>query len=336
MLGEPDEAIATGTHALELIGQSGDLRLRIPAISHLAMAHYMRGDFLRTIKLSSENLAALPTDWTYEYFGMTVPPSIFDRTWLAMSLAQVGRFKEAAKYEAEAIELAERTHHFYTLSLTYRHSAASHMLKGDWPIALNFIERTIAVDRTGNVTLMAINFAYCVRILVQLGALGEALNRLREAEDLHALLLGTDDSDRIGLQPRLPVPYYELGQASLLLGRIGEAQLLAARAMEFSLRNPGPAAHTQRLLGDIASHPDRFNANKAEVHYNKALALAEPRDMHPLIAHCHLGLGKLHGITGQQDRALEHLILATRMYREMDMSFWLAQADAVMGKLRER
>src|SRR5262245_63548934 len=41
------------------------------------------------------------------------------------------------------------------------------------------------------------------------------------------------------------------------------------------------------------AHPDRFDAERGETHYRQALALAEPRGMRPLVAHCHLGLGKL-------------------------------------------
>ena len=58
------------------------------------------------------------------------------------------------------------------------------------------------------------------------------------------------------------------------------------------------------------------------------LALAEPRGMRPLIAHCHLGLGKLYRRTGQREQAQEHLTTATTMYREMDMRFWLEKAEA--------
>jgi hypothetical protein len=53
------------------------------------------------------------------------------------------------------------------------------------------------------------------------------------------------------------------------------------------------------------------------------MALAEPRGMRPLVAHCHLGLGKLCQRTGKGEQAQEHLTTATRMYREMDMRFWL-------------
>jgi Tetratricopeptide repeat len=74
--------------------------------------------------------------------------------------------------------------------------------------------------------------------------------------------------------------------------------------------------------------PSRFDAERGEIHYRKALALAEPRGMRPLVAHCHLGLGKLYRRTGQREQAQEHLTTATTMYREMDMRFWLEEAEA--------
>ncbi len=43
--------------------------------------------------------------------------------------------------------------------------------------------------------------------------------------------------------------------------------------------------------------------------------------MRPLVAHCHLGLGKLYRRTGKREPAQEHLTIATAMYREMDMRF---------------
>ena len=83
-----------------------------------------------------------------------------------------------------------------------------------------------------------------------------------------------------------------------------------------------------QLLGDIATHPERFDAERGESHYRQALALAEPRGMRPLVAHCNLGLSKLYRRTGRREQAQEHLTTATDMYREMDMSFWLEQAEA--------
>ena len=55
--------------------------------------------------------------------------------------------------------------------------------------------------------------------------------------------------------------------------------------------------------------------------------------MRPLIAHCHLGLGKLYWRTGTRDQARENLATATTMYREMDMKYWLDQAELAMTEL---
>jgi hypothetical protein len=54
-----------------------------------------------------------------------------------------------------------------------------------------------------------------------------------------------------------------------------------------------PARAALQLLRDVATHPDRFDAESGEADYRRALALAGPRGMRPLVAHCHLGLGKL-------------------------------------------
>ena len=61
-----------------------------------------------------------------------------------------------------------------------------------------------------------------------------------------------------------------------------------------------------------------------------ALALAEPRGMRPVVAHCHLGLGKIYRRAGTRKRASEHLTNAATMYREMGMRFWLEQVKAEM------
>jgi hypothetical protein len=58
-----------------------------------------------------------------------------------------------------------------------------------------------------------------------------------------------------------------------------------------------------------------------------------PRGMRPLVAHCHLGLGKLYRQTRDSERAKQHLTTATTMYRDMGMTFWLEQADKQMKEV---
>jgi hypothetical protein len=52
--------------------------------------------------------------------------------------------------------------------------------------------------------------------------------------------------------------------------------------------------------------------------------------MRPLVAHCHLGLGKLFRRHGPARAGPRPLTTATAMYGEMDMRFWLEQAEAAL------
>ena len=120
-----------------------------------------------------------------------------------------------------------------------------------------------------------------------------------------------------------------LGEAYVLADRLEDALALAGRALSPCSRGRSDAhyeASALRLLGEVTAHRDP--SEHADGHYRDALALAEELGMRPLVAHCHLGLGKLYRRTGKRQEAQEHLTTATTMYREMDMRFWLEQADA--------
>jgi tetratricopeptide (TPR) repeat protein len=190
-------------------------------------------------------------------------------------------------------------------------------------------ERGIAVLQAANVVLLlGPTVASSAWALAQLGEASEALKRLREGEQLLERQVAT------GIVGHHGWAYHALGRADLLLGRLDEARRLGERAVESSPHQPGFAAHALHLLGDIAADPDRFDAERGESHYRQALALAQPRGMRPLLAHCHLGLGTLYRRTGKREQAHEHLTTATTMYREMNMRFWLEQAEAELVELR--
>jgi hypothetical protein len=58
--------------------------------------------------------------------------------------------------------------------------------------------------------------------------------------------------------------------------------------------------------------------------------------MRPLVAHCHLGLVKLYRRAGPREQAREHITIAAAMYREMDMRFWLDEAEGELRALERR
>jgi Flp pilus assembly protein TadD len=55
--------------------------------------------------------------------------------------------------------------------------------------------------------------------------------------------------------------------------------------------------------------------------------------MRPFQAHCHHGLGTLYAKTGQGEQARAALSTAIKMYRAMDMTFWLPQAETTLAQV---
>jgi sugar phosphate isomerase/epimerase len=79
--------------------------------------------------------------------------------------------------------------------------------------------------------------------------------------------------------------------------------------------------------------PTPPDAEQAEAHYQQALDPAEALGMRPLVAHCHLGLGTLYAKIGQRKHAHAELVAAIILYRAMDMTFWLPQAQAGLAQV---
>ncbi len=124
-----------------------------------------------------------------------------------------------------------------------------------------------------------------------------------------------------------------LGEACLHAGRAEEAREIAGRSLVTARRTGerGTQARSLSLLGEIAARSEpAVTRTQPQNQYREALALGDELGMRPLVAHCHLGLGRLYRRSGASDQAHEHLTTATTMYREMDMPFWLKQAEQEM------
>ena len=86
------------------------------------------------------------------------------------------------------------------------------------------------------------------------------------------------------------------------------------------------------MLGEAAARGS-LDADKAEHHYLAVIALAEEVEMCPLLARCHLGIGRLYLRTGDRDRAEAHHLTVTRLFSAMDMPPWLRQAASSLSEL---
>jgi len=110
-------------------------------------------------------------------------------------------------------------------------------------------------------------------------------------------------------------------------------ELISVLALAREHQERGHQAYALRLLGDIAAYRAPPGIDQAAVHYRQALSLAEELGMRPLVVHCHLGLGTLYASVSQSEQARAALTTAIAMYRAMDMTFWLPQAEAALAQV---
>jgi tetratricopeptide (TPR) repeat protein len=127
-----------------------------------------------------------------------------------------------------------------------------------------------------------------------------------------------------------------LSEVCRLVGHGEEAWQYARQALDLArqLKERRNEALALYQLGVVQAHADPPDAAQAEAHYQQALALAEELGMRPLMAHCHHGLGRLYGQTGQREQARAALATAIDLYRAMDMTFWLPQAEAALAQVK--
>jgi tetratricopeptide (TPR) repeat protein len=126
-----------------------------------------------------------------------------------------------------------------------------------------------------------------------------------------------------------------LSEVWRLAGRGEEAWQYACQALDLARQQKARGDEVLALhqLGTVLAHADPPKTEQAEAYYQQALALAGELGMRPLQAHCHHGLGRLYGQIGQRQQAYTELSTAITMYRAMDMTFWLPQAEAALAQM---
>jgi tetratricopeptide (TPR) repeat protein len=127
-----------------------------------------------------------------------------------------------------------------------------------------------------------------------------------------------------------------LSEVYRLAGRGEEAWQHAHQALDLArqFKARGDEALALHQLGVVHAHAAPPDAEQAEAYYHQALTLANELGMRPLQAHCHRGLGTLYANIGRVEQARTELSAAIALYRAMDMTFWLPQAEAALAQVR--
>src|SRR5262249_36652103 len=241
-------------------------------------------------------------------------------------LAECGAFTEGRAPAEEGIRIAEAAGHLYSRIHAYWAVGFRALRQGDLAQSILMLERALALAQGAHIQLLI------PMVASTLGATYALAGRTAEALPLLEQAVAQAVAMRFMHDHALRVVW--LGEAYLLAGRLDEADTQAQHALEFSRAHQerGHEAYALRLLGEIHARHAPPAVEPAATHYQQALAIAEELGMRPLAAHCHLGLGTLYSQTGRLEEARAALCRAIEMYRAMEMTLWLPQAEAMLAQ----
>lgn len=326
-MGDHERAIELSQRDLSASAEFKDFAGQVVANFCLGQAYHALGDYLGAIDFLGRNVTALGGELLREYFDMPGLASVLSRAWLVWCLAEQGRFSKGLTYGEEAVQIAERADHRYSLILACLGLGVLYLQQGELQRAIMVLERGVALSQAERLpqlfplTAAPLGTAYALA-----GRVADATPLLEEAVD-RAITMNF-----MGLQARRMA---WLCEAYLLAGRIDEAMHLAAQALDLSRvhKERGHEAWILRLLGEAYAQQDPPALEPAEAAYRQALTLAEELGMAPLQAHSHLGLGRLYARSGRLQEAHAELSIAVDLFCAAEMKHWLPQTETALRQV---
>jgi tetratricopeptide (TPR) repeat protein/energy-coupling factor transporter ATP-binding protein EcfA2 len=329
LLGSYAGAIESGERALALGVELQDVGIQALTNHRLGQVLFSCGEYRRSAEALTRSIDALEGDRIDNRGRSIASGSIwaFAKIFLAWCHAELGEFQEAVSQAEAALRCADVADHTYTRLQACFGLGVVRLRKGELHAAIEVLERGRALCQSTDAPFQthlnaaSLGYAYALvgRVADGLPLLDDAVEQVTRTGGLfsQSLLLGW------------------FGEAYLLAGRIDDALATASRALDLcrARSERGREVHVLRLLGEVAGARKPADVQTGEDCYRQAIELAQQHGMQPVVAHGHLGLGKLYRRTGKREQANEHLTVATTMYREMGMTYWRQQAQAEMKAL---
>jgi tetratricopeptide (TPR) repeat protein len=252
---------------------------------------------------------------------------IQSQAWLAWTLSALGAFAAGRRHGEEALRLAMLEGRGDIPIIAHGCLGHVYLAQGDLEPATRVLDQGLALCRASGDQI------WLQRIAAGLGYAAALQGRLAEGHTLLAEAMRVT-SRTGGLHDHAHRVAW-LSEVCRLAGRGEEAWQHARQALDLARQHKerGNEARALYQLGVVHAHANPPDAAPAEAHYQQALTLANELGMRPLVAHCHLGLGTLYAKIGRCAEARAALFTAIELYRAMEMTFWLPQAEAALARV---
>jgi class 3 adenylate cyclase/tetratricopeptide (TPR) repeat protein len=283
VMGDPDRAIEAAERAFAVARDLGDFDLEIDTNFRLGLTYLNLGEYRSAADFLSRNVKALDAGQAYARAEQPGLPSVLSRAWLAIALAEQGRFDEASSLSKEAIAIAEKVGHTYSLVSAFFGRGGVLLYQGNLSAAEKTLESGLSLCRQHDIPVLLLLLMSELGYTHLLGGrIAEAVPLLEEAAEI----------DRaIPTMARHALYLVWLGEAYLLQGRFDEADRLCCKAIEISRRRKerGHEAWALRLSGEILARKSPPDLTAAAARLHSAITLADQLEMRALVASIYSG-----------------------------------------------
>ncbi len=326
--GEPHLASEYGEQCLGIGERTADLPLQILALQYMGTCAHAQGRYREAIATLSRNIALIEKHEGTPGVTRGGFAYVASCGWLAFAWAELGDFAQAEAAIDKARRAGEGSGHAYSEAIAWSMAGLVRNRQGDFDGARPELERSLTACRErGLAVWRPIPSSILGHTLVGLGRVEEGLPLLEEGVSL---------TGELGVKAYLALWTAHLGEGLLAAGQVDRALTVTQQALELAHahKEDGQRAWALRLLGDIHARKTLPDPTQAEARYREAAELAARLEMAPLLARCHLSLGRLSLGRGERAEGRKHFESAAALFQELGMAGSAELVAKELGALR--
>jgi len=288
----------------------------------LGWIYVITGPSRQAVEHLNGAMNVLSQDLLHDRMDQTGVRSVFALSNIAIAKASLGEFSEAIVAGEKAVEIARQVDHPYDISYSEWCLGAALLSQGEVDDAIPHLDVAFRDSRANGIRVVA---AWA------LGELGRAYLLLDQVPDSvscieQALELARETGNKRTI---VSLTAY-LANAYRCSGALDVARPLAAEALdtcrEYGFRVLEPAALRLTSVLDVVT-PDNTAGPLSRL--NESVAIAKRLELYPDMAHSHLALAAVHRDFDRVEDAAREQCLAIRLYRRMNMEYWIERAKAL-------
>jgi len=228
-------------------------------------------------------------------------PGVGCFAWLSWALWYLGYPDQALSRSLEALKLAQKLSHPFSLALAYNTVASIHQYRREGEAALEPSEKSILLSVEGEFGFM-LPYGNILHGWANVG-------REKEEEGIKEIRQGIDSWRKIGLEFYLTCWLGILAEAYMKTGMKEEALTVLGEAQEVASKNGELfyEAELYRLKGELVLALSKDNQDEAETCFLKAVEISKHQNAKSLELRAVMSLSQLYSKLGREENAQQML-----------------------------